>query len=233
MQQSAIFTFMENQTLRYLLIEHLPLLINSYENALWEIAKHQPLTVFKGDTISILGPISLQDIVEKNNYHYILINADFNPWHNQSYKTPLAFLVQMRKLHPKIRIMVNFPRATVYGFREIYTRTSPDCIVEATDCTPQTLQQAITHLLAAEVFYSKTILEIFQLFIRANLSLDALDYGILYELSLGTPIKELPDRINLATTTIYKRRIKLKLFFQVDGQSDRELIKRAKEQRFV
>ncbi len=224
---------MKTQIIKYLLIEHLPLLVNSYENAFGEIGKDQSNTFFDGEAITNLDGILLQDLVEKNSYHYILINIDFVPWQNQTYKTPLAFLVQIRKHKPHIRVMVSFQRASVCAFRKVYSQIAPDCIMEATDCTPQTVRQALTHLIAGEVFYSRTILELFQLFIKANHFLDGQDYKILQELSFGTPIKELPDKINLSATTIFKRRMKLKLFFQVDGQHDTELIKRAKEQRFI
>ena len=224
---------MKTQILKYLLIEHLPLLVNSYENAFGEIGKEKSNIFFDGEIITSLEGITLQELLEKESYHYILINTDFAPWRNQTYKTPLAFLVRIRKHQPHIRVMVSFQRASVCAFREVYSQIAPDCMVEATDCTSQTVRQAISHLIAGEVFYSKTILELFQLFIKANHFLDGQDYEILRELSIGTPIKELPDKINLSATTIFKRRMKLKLFFQVDGQHDTELIKRAKEQRFI
>lgn len=224
---------METQTVKYLLIEHLPLLTNGYESAMREIAHHQPNILFKGEMIDSLEGIYIQDLVKKDNYQYILINLDFSQWKNQTYKTPLAFLIYIRKEHPEIRIMMSLQRATVYAFREIYTKITPDCIVEITDCTPKTIYEAITHLLESQVFYSKTILDIFQIFIKANHSLDAMDYGILYELSVGTPINKLPYKIHLAPTTIFKRKINLKIFFNVEGQTDRELIKKAKQQRFI
>jgi hypothetical protein len=63
--------------------------------------------------------------------------------------------------------------------------------------------------------------------------LDNYDRKILYELSIGTRIKDLPKLIPLSIAGIEKRKRNLKRMFNVKKMDDRELLISAKEKGFI
>ena len=66
-----------------------------------------------------------------------------------------------------------------------------------------------------------------------NYSFDNIDRKILYELSIGTRMKDLPDIIPLSIAGIEKRKRHLKQIFNINSPNDKELLKIAKEKGFV
>tara|TARA_B100000497_G_C7333014_1_gene220131 strand:+ start:328 stop:561 length:234 start_codon:yes stop_codon:yes gene_type:complete len=63
--------------------------------------------------------------------------------------------------------------------------------------------------------------------------LDNYDRKILYELSIGTRMKDLPKLIPLSIAGIEKRKRNLKRMFNVKKMDDRELLISAKEKEFI
>ena len=67
----------------------------------------------------------------------------------------------------------------------------------------------------------------------ATYRLDKIDRQLLYEMSIGTKMKELPTIIPMSMAGIEKRKKHLKVIFEVDENDDRELILKAKEKGFI
>ena len=66
-----------------------------------------------------------------------------------------------------------------------------------------------------------------------NFFIDAIDRRILYELSTGTRMKELPNILPLSIAGIEKRKRQLKKIFDVSSLEDKQLIIVAKEKGFI
>lgn len=69
--------------------------------------------------------------------------------------------------------------------------------------------------------------------INEDLVLDDIDRRLLHELTSGTKMKELPGVLNLSRGGVERRKRNLKMIFELEDQGDRELIKAAREKRFV
>jgi hypothetical protein len=63
--------------------------------------------------------------------------------------------------------------------------------------------------------------------------LDNIDRKILYELSLGTRMKDLPSVLPLSIAGIEKRKRHLQEIFNIKGGGDKELLLVAKEKGFI
>jgi len=63
--------------------------------------------------------------------------------------------------------------------------------------------------------------------------LDKIDRQLLYELSIGTKTKDLPNILPLSMASIEKRKRALKKLFDVTEKGDQSLIKIAKEKGFI
>jgi hypothetical protein len=63
--------------------------------------------------------------------------------------------------------------------------------------------------------------------------LDGTDRKLLYEISIGTRTKDLPDILPLSIAGIEKRKRQLKKAFNTETDEDKELIMKAKEKGFL
>ena len=66
-------------------------------------------------------------------------------------------------------------------------------------------------------FYSKTVLQLLRKTASNNYLIDEIDRRLLYEISIGTRMNELPDVINLSKAALEKRKRNLKEVFKVQN----------------
>jgi len=64
-------------------------------------------------------------------------------------------------------------------------------------------------------------------------ALDAIDRRLLYELSIGTKMKEIPKVLPMSIAGVEKRKRRLISLFEVEEQGDRALIKAAMDKGFI
>ena len=69
--------------------------------------------------------------------------------------------------------------------------------------------------------------------ISKDVHIDEIDRKLLYELSIGTKMVELPAILLLSKAGVEKRKRNLKVLLEVDDLSDRELILNAKQRGFL
>ncbi|MAP80984.1 MAG: hypothetical protein CL526_07830 [Aequorivita sp.] len=220
---------------KYLILEHLPVLIDVYSKSLEEIAQNNVDSLIKVTWLSEIDNKNkdLLELIEKHRFNFICVNLNFR-FNNQ---TEQGFMINclsnVSKKYPTIRIMVSIQNTTIYTLKKLNQKLKPTCIIDIKDCTQQTVNSAFRDLRKGEIFYSKSVLQLFRKFLNANEVMDSLDYEILYELSINTPINVLPKKVFLSASVIYKRRMRLKEFFGVSDLTDSELIREAREKGFV
>ncbi|WGF92178.1 hypothetical protein [Aequorivita marisscotiae] len=220
---------------KYLILEHLPVLIDVYSNGLNEISRNQVDSTIKTTWISEIDieSTNLQELIEKYRYDFICVNFNF-PFSNQKkHQLAIDFLAFVTNHYPAIRIMVSVQNTTVYKMKMLYQKINPTCIIDVRDCTQKTVNSAFNDLSRGEIFYSKTVLQLFHKYLEANGVMDSLDYEILYELSIGTPINVLPKKVLLSASVIYRKKIRIKEFFGVAELTDSELVQEARRRGFV
>ena len=82
-------------------------------------------------------------------------------------------------------------------------------------------------------YYSKSVLELFRKQSSIDYRLDKIDRQLLYEMSIGTKMKDLPKIIPMSMAGLEKRKKHLKEIFEILNNDDRELILKAKEKGFI
>ena len=120
-----------------------------------------------------------------------------------------------------------------YRVHSILKSLNPDGFLIKNDITPKELVQSIDTVLNDPPYYSKSVIKLLRLQVVNNYSFDNIDRKILYELSIGTRMKDLPDVIPLSIAGIEKRKRHLKQIFNINSPNDKELLKIAKEKGFV
>jgi DNA-binding NarL/FixJ family response regulator len=134
---------------------------------------------------------------------------------------------------PDTKIIVSTSFNDNYRIHSIFKNINPDGFLVKNDITPKELVQAIDEVLLDPPYYSKTVLKLLRKEVSSEYIVDNLDRKILYELSIGTMIKDMPDMIPLSLAGIKKRKNHLKKIFGVSSPDDKELIFIAKEKGFI
>lgn len=144
----------------------------------------------------------------------------------------LGIAVRSRSLHTKIIVSTSFSDG--YRIHSILQSVKPDGFLVKSDMTHKELEEAVRAVLLNDTpYFSKTVLQIMRKQIHQDFMLDNLDRKFLYEMSMGTKMKELPDILNLSMGGVERRKRKIRLLFDPEDKGDRELIKVAKEKGFI
>ena len=109
----------------------------------------------------------------------------------------------------------------------------PEGLLIKNDITPLELLETIRIVVNDPPYYSKTVLKLLRDQVINDFILDNYDRKILYELSIGTRMKDLPNILPLSITSIEKRKRKLKRMFNVKKMDDRQLMISAREKGFI
>lgn len=141
--------------------------------------------------------------------------------------------MQVRQMSPKTKIIVATSLNDNYRIHSIFKSLSPEGFFIKTDSSGKDLIDVINHTLDNTPYFSKTILKLLRKSVSNDFLLDDIDRKILYEISIGTKTKELPNSIPLSITGIEKRKRHLKQIFDIEGKNDRDLILIAKEKGFI
>lgn len=141
--------------------------------------------------------------------------------------------LKIREHSPDSKIIV----ATTYNdnlrINNLFKSLDPEGLLIKNDLIPKALINAIHDVLEDTPAYSKTVKKFLRKFVTNDITLDQLDRKILYHLSLGARMVELPDLLPMSIGGIEKRKRLLKDAFGVSGKDDKILIEIAKEKGFI
>ena len=92
---------------------------------------------------------------------------------------------------------------------------------------------AIESIVDGKPYYSKSVIELMRKQTANDFLIDAIDRKLLYELSKGTKMSQLPEIIPLSISALEKRKRVLKEVFNLADKDDRDLFRIAEEKGFI
>lgn len=141
--------------------------------------------------------------------------------------------LKLNELLPEAKVIVSTTFNDNYRIHSIFKNINPDGFLIKNDITPKELVLAIEEVLTDPPYYSKTVMKLLRKQVSSDLLLDHIDRKILFELSIGTRMKDLPNVVPLSIPGIEKRKRHLKQIFGIKSQDDKELILLAREKGFI
>lgn len=135
----------------------------------------------------------------------------------------------IRKNYPQSKIMFATSGARIERLHSIFRKINPEGFLFKSDIDPRSFTTAIQDVINDEFYYSPGILEIMRKEVSRDFFVDEVDRKLLYELSMGTKTAHLPEILLLSLSTIARRKRRLKDFFGVEGEEDRQLLDSARE----
>lgn len=141
--------------------------------------------------------------------------------------------IKIKEVLPQCKIIVATTFNDNYRIQVILRNVNPDGFLIKNDINKDELVSSIKTIMDNSPYYSKSVLELFRKQSSIDYQLDKIDRQLLYEMSIGTKMKDLPKIIPMSMPGLEKRKKQLKELFKVKDNDDRELILKAKEKGFI
>lgn len=139
----------------------------------------------------------------------------------------------IKKSFADVKIIVSTSHNDNHRIHSILKNLNPEGLLIKNDINPQELLRSIKEVILEPPYYSKMVLKMLRKEISNDFVLDEIDRKILYEISIGTLLKNMPESIPLSVAAIKKRKNQLKEIFGITKPDDKELILIAKEKGFI
>lgn len=223
---------MEKEKKSTLIVDSCPLICEKYKEILTPLDKETEIYLFNIDVAyNYEGAFEVvKRIIETESYlDFIILELKLPHTEDKRILSGLDFGILVRKLLPTTKIIVSTSCNDNYMVHSIFKNLNPEGFLIKKDLTSDNFQEAITSIVNETPYYSRTVLKLLRKKISNEYLLDSMDRKILYELSIGSRMKDLPNYIPLSVASIEKRKRQLRKVFGVKNKGDRELILKARE----
>lgn len=227
---------MENKEYTVLLVDDHPLITNAYKSAFNYVEKNNDTASFK---IDVVHDCDTAD--DKINFYatndkmldIVFLDISLPPSKDKTILSGEDLGIKINKLMPDTKIIVSTSFNDNYRIHSIIKSLDPDGFLTKNDINPKSLVKAINDVIQDPPYYSKTVTKLLRKEVTNDFLLDAIDRKLLYELSIGTMMKELPMILKLSLPAIEKRKSRMKQVFDAVSPHDKKLLQKAKEKGFI
>ena len=214
------------------IIDDYPLHIQVYQNILKDIESFDNRWSFKvyeaksGD--EALGLLAEMELASQP-IDLVLLDLNIPHSKRRSHFNGEAIGLEIRSRFAAAKIIINAESKNNYQINTILRSIKPEGFLIMTDVDIEVVRSAIIDVLKNIQFFSKSALRSLSKSKGHSIPLDKWDEKLLYELSLGAKMKDLPEILPFSLAGIEKRKRNLKLLFGIEGQDNRLLLERARE----
>lgn len=221
-------------TKNVLIIEDHPLVYNSYLNA-FEAIKSNDLE------FEIIISENCDDALKKINetisiskIDLVLLDISIPPSNDRLFLSGEDIGIFLRQQLSDIKIIVLTTFNDNFRIHSIIQNINPDGFLVKNDVTFDILMEAINKVILNKTFYSQSVLELGRKLISQPYVIDKIDRQLMYEISKGAKMSELPKKIPMSMGGLERRKRNLKDIFGLrHNATDRELIEKAEEIGFL
>lgn len=227
---------METKNYTVLIIDDHPLISNAYKSAFDHIIKQNSSISFiidnAHDCDSAIEKINA--FSDKNKkLDIVFLDIKLPPSSDGKILSGEDLGLKINKLLPDTKIIVATTFNDNYRIHSIFKNLNPDGFLIKNDITPKELVTTINTIITDPPYYSKTVIKLLRKEVSNDFLLDDIDRKLLYELSIGTMMKDLPNMLLLSLPALEKRKRRLKQVFNAVSPSDKELLLKVKEKGFI
>jgi DNA-binding NarL/FixJ family response regulator len=129
---------------------------------------------------------------------------------------------------PSCKIILLTMYTELLKIKTIIKTINPRGLVIKNDLTFDELLFAFDKVIKGKTYYSESVLKMLSLSEEDTIEIDQFDKQILFHLSKGTKLNEIPQYIPISIGAIERRKINLKELLKVEEGSDIELVREAK-----
>lgn len=218
-----------------LIIDDHPMIVEGYKSALNHIEKNTKDINFE---ISIASNCDTALDKIKNSstgkkFDLVFLDIQLSPSKDGTVLSGEDLGVKIRQLFDDVLIIVATTFNDNFRLNNIIHNVEPDALMVKNDLTTKSLKRAIEAVLNNESYYCKTASKLIRSVFKNDFILDRYDRRLLHELSIGTKMKDMPNKLPFSIGGIEQRKRKLKEVFNISSIDDRKLIQIAREKGFI
>lgn len=173
----------------------------------------------------------LKAIYSKQLFDIAIIDKSLPGFQEKSILSGSDFAVLLREKMPSCKIIMVTAHTEVIIIYDIAKKIRPEGFFIKNDITPEKLRQVVIDIMNDGQYQSAMVKSCINEIWKKELMVEDYNRQILLYLSKGFKTKELEAVINLATSTIQKRIIRMKIAFEVTDDSS--LVKEAIRLGFI
>jgi len=171
--------------------------------------------------------------IKHKKFHLVLLDLQLPVSKNERYVCGEDLGLLIKKINSKTKIVVLTNVSDSLRILNIIKELNPVGFIIKTDIESESLKKAVTDVLCGKQYYSKTIKANSNKTNLNGIVIDNFDRQILYHLSMGEKIKDIPKYMALSKRAIEERIVKLKILFDVKKGNNYNLVKAAKKAGFI
>ena len=224
-----------NKTIKVLIIEDEPLTINAYEHALKETAsanEHLKFSITSAKNCD-KAMLKLKNAETNGGIDIVFLDMRIPQSKDGSMLSGEDLGIKIKHIFKNAKIVVSTSYDDPFRILSILRSLNPDGFLVKKDLTVSLLIDAIKKVVSQPPYYSQTVMEILRKQAANNFVIDNIDRKMLYELSNGTKMNELPKVLPLSIAALERRKRILKDVFNIVGKGDRDLLISARERGFI
>lgn len=219
-----------------LIIDDHPLITSAYQSAFNYISKHTEIILFNIDVAHNcdMADEKINHFLSNNkNFDIVFLDISLPPSNNGKILSGEDLGLKINKWMPNTKIIVSTTFNDNYRIHSLFRNLNPDGFLVKNDISPKELVTTIKTVITAPPYYSKTVIKLLRNEVSSDFIIDNIDRKLLYELSMGTMMKDLPKILLLSLPALEKRKRHLKQIFDAESPYDKELLLKAKEKGFL
>lgn len=215
-----------------LIVDDHPFIIEGYKNAITRYNPHQYEFLISQAHDCKSGYDLIED---ENTPHFDVAFLDINmPAYEEKdiYSgEDLAKLI-LKKM-PSCKVILLTMYTELLKIKTIIRTIQPNGLIIKNDLTFDELLFAFDKVMKNDKYYSQSVQKIINQSPHNSIEIDEFDKQILFHLSKGTSVEDMPQYIPISQNAIEKRKASLKELLKVKSGSDEELLKEAKSKGFL
>ncbi len=218
-----------------LIIEDHPLITEAYKKAFSQISLKNPKLNFIISTANNCDTayLKIKEASKRQGLDIVFLDIKLPPSQKGMILSGEDLGLKIIELLPNSKIIVSTTFNDNYRMNSIFKNLNPEGFLIKNDLNPKELVSAIETIIEGNPYYSKSVIELMRKLTANDFLIDAIDRKLLYELSKGTKMSQLPDIIPLSVSALEKRKRVLKEVFDLADKEDRDLFRIAEEKGFI
>ena len=227
---------MDSKPKRIAIIDNHPLFFHVYQTVLQKIESTDGRWSFEIEEAKCYkGALALLNKMEvrAQNLDLVFLDLHISTSGSRSHLKGEDIGLNIRSRFPGTKIMIKADSKNNYQINTILRSIKPEGFLIMKDVDMEVLNPAIIDVLCDPPFYSKSVLKSLYKSKGHKIFLDEWDERLLYEISRGVKMKDLPEILPLTLTAIEKRKQNIKSLFGIAGGDNSQLLKKAREYGFI
>lgn len=225
---------MAYETLKILMADDHPMIIEGYKNTLLALKKESQNFIIDiatncDESISLINEsISLEEY-----YNVCFFDISMPASKDGIIKSGLDLAAFVKQQSPKSKIVILTMFDEPYRIHSVIDNINPEGFLIKGDITSRELANAFEAVLNNPPFYSNTITQTIEKTKFSKLEVDEVNHRILYLISRGNKNKDIAKKMNLSLSSIEKKKKRLKEIFKVEQGDENTLLKKARSHGFI